>query len=1532
MAEEEAAPARRDTETRARAPRARRLLARALGLVLLAPLGVLGPEPARAGPNDIALTGVVWRDDIPDGVRAANEWGLSGITVTAFSPRGDVVSAVTNAAGAFAIPVDARRGPRWRLEVTYAPLVHRPTQFTGQNETSVFFADVPTNSTSNQFVGNVGLIDPRFAPAPAPCFSALVASSVPGAVYRFGPAVAPDNSPLQGTQLQPPPGQGAGQAFVPSAATLSQPYGMTYGPDGDLYVASSGTDRVLRYDGNTGGLKASITHGELRKPRGVVFGFDGRLYMTSFDQSKVLRYDPATGSVGQFLQPGAFNLGGGDRVQPNQGIAWLGGRLYVSAESAAGAPYPGRVMEFEANGNATGRSWILDAVPYGLRVGPDGLLYAAAGGVAAAGGIWRIDPTTNTHAKVVAQPGAADVSFGPDDRMYLVDLAAQKVRRYSWPVLGPLADYVPQPGAGYTHAQPRSLLWWRGTNPCANQVLPEEIADRVWYDIDRDGIQDPEEPGISTVRVELYRPGPDGVFNTGDDSMTASATTDWRGRYRFTGLVLGQRYQVRFRDGVVADGTPTLANVPGDPTDRRDSDVVAIGTVKAITFTYRDAEMHSYDAGFRLPPGSIAGTVWNDEDNDGALGNGESGVPWKFVEVVRAGTMVQSVRTDGTGRYRAFGLVNGDYVIRIPSSQTAGLTAWRSSTGAFGVPTGGPYEPAPDPDDNRARVDDGTMNLGTATIAALPLTLRAGTEPATDGDDANGNATVDFGLYQPSTIGDRVWSDDNGNGIQDNGEAAPLGAATIELRDTRRRVVQSVVAGADGLYAFPNLNPGRYSLRIVTGSGYTMTRRNAGRDDTLDSDADRDGETREFNLAGGVIDSTRDFGVLGVAIGDRVFDDENDDGVQQIGEVGVGGVVVQLLDGNGTAVASTTSAVDGSFRFKGIPDGTYRLRIPFLSLYGGTAVGYVSSVGAVAEHGPVVYEPPADPDNNIDTNDDGGLDWSTGDITTLPVTVQRGREPVADDGDDATNYTVDLGLFRPEGVPLSSYFANVVSDGPIAYWRLGDTGTSTAIDASGNNRHGTYRGVFTQGVAGGIPGDPDAAVEFPGTGTGNQVVADGLPVSTAAGARTTVEFWMRWNGATGGMPFGFDAYGVWFSNGRFGFNSSCGDVWGIDAAGLEDRWVHVVAVFTNGNTAANRLYIDGTAQALGGAIGCSRSVTSAAAISGWRTDPGHVLGGTIDEVAVYNGELPATRVQAHYTAATGQPPPAPRVFSIATHAGTGVNSNNGDGGTATAAAVARPWDVAAASDGTVYIAANGQIRKVAPSGLISTLGPVQGSWTQLALAPDGALWVLEYDTCRIRRMPPGGSANAPVIAGTGTCATSGDGGVASAAALNRPGHGAFDASGNFYFTEHRGNRVRRIAAGTSIITTVATGYSGPWGLTVDSNGVLYVTEWNGAQRVLRTDLTTATTIVIASGQGRPSDVAVDVNGSVYWTSHRHCVVRRQQLGLVSVVAGAARRCAWNGDGSPATNHRLANPTGIAVGPAGEVYLSDQGNYRIRRLS
>jgi flagellin-like protein len=185
-----------------------------------------------------------------------------------------------------------------------------------------------------------------------------------------------------------------------------------------------------------------------------------------------------------------------------------------------------------------------------------------------------------------------------------------------------------------------------------------------------------------------------------------------------------------------------------------------------------------------------------------------------------------------------------------------------------------------------------------------------------------------------------------------------------------------------------------------------------------------------------------------------------------------------------------------------------------------------------------------------------------------------------------------------------------------------------AIDQSSYKNNGIITGgaVRTSGISG-------QSMNFDGVDDAVTLTVGSIPTGNMT--KVTAEFWMYWNGTQGQMPFGFTNYDLYFSNGGFGFNTFSSEVYGINSSGLAHRWVHVVAEFTNNNTLANKLYIDGVLQNLSYYAGnstASRTVSNSVRLGGYAGGTGYRFRGRIDEFALYGRALTPEEVQDHYTA------------------------------------------------------------------------------------------------------------------------------------------------------------------------------------------------------------------------------------------------------------------------------------------------------------
>jgi len=191
-------------------------------------------------------------------------------------------------------------------------------------------------------------------------------------------------------------------------------------------------------------------------------------------------------------------------------------------------------------------------------------------------------------------------------------------------------------------------------------------------------------------------------------------------------------------------------------------------------------------------------------------------------------------------------------------------------------------------------------------------------------------------------------------------------------------------------------------------------------------------------------------------------------------------------------------------------------------------------------------------------------------------------------------------------------------------WTIGQAGEVT--DSSGNGYDGT-----PQGSAAIDSTDSHLCSSGSFSNSDSSVEVSGLPVSTNTGDRTTVCFWMKWDGSGSEMPIGWgSSYDLWFRNGdQLGFNTGASDLYGISgAAALSGNWHHVAAVFTNNAPLKNQLYIDGALQPLAVLTGTpgTRTVSANFFISGWGPSTGYKYNGHLDEVRVYTRGLSSSEV------------------------------------------------------------------------------------------------------------------------------------------------------------------------------------------------------------------------------------------------------------------------------------------------------------------
>ena len=279
------------------------------------------------------------------------------------------------------------------------------------------------------------------------------------------------------------------------------------------------------------------------------------------------------------------------------------------------------------------------------------------------------------------------------------------------------------------------------------------------------------------------------------------------------------------------------------------------------------------------PTAGLGDFVFEDTNGNGIQDTGESGIEGVLVKLQNPdGTAVVdengnpiTTTTDVNGAYAFTSLTPGEYKVM------------------FVAPDGFEFTTANAGSDDGLDSDADPANGMTQTVTL---------------DDGDFNDTLDAGLIQPAGLGDFVFEDTNGNGIQDTGESGIEGVLVKLQNPDGTAVVDengdpiTTTTDVNGAYAFTSLTPGEYKVMFVAPDGFEFTTANAGGDDGLDSDADpANGMTQTVTLESGDFNDTLDAGLVEIvpaaSLGDFVFEDSDADGVQDDGEQGIGGVTVQ---------------------------------------------------------------------------------------------------------------------------------------------------------------------------------------------------------------------------------------------------------------------------------------------------------------------------------------------------------------------------------------------------------------------------------------------------------------------------------------------------------------------------------------------------------------------------------------------------------------------------------------------------------------
>jgi len=421
-----------------------------------------------------------------------------------------------------------------------------------------------------------------------------------------------------------------------------------------------------------------------------------------------------------------------------------------------------------------------------------------------------------------------------------------------------------------------------------------------------------------------------------------------------------------------------------------------------------------------------------------------------------------------------------------------------------------------------------------------------------------------------------------------------------------------------------------------------------------------------------------------------------------------------------------------------------------------------------------------------------------------------------------------------------------------------------------------------------------------------------------------------------------------------------------DGTGAAARFAHPIGVAVDGtwnvyvadteNATIRKITADGVVTTLAGTAGVAGSADGTGAAARFHFPTGVAVDGTGNVYVADQGNDIIRKITPEGV--------------VTTLAGTAGSVGRKDG-TGSAAQFYAPAGVTVDSAGNVYVADWGNItvRKITPDGVVTTLagtpaqrGSADGTGAAarfslpfgVAVDSAGNVYVAEEDNNTIRKITAAGVVT--TLAGTAGTSGSADG-TGAAARFDFPASVAVDSAGNLYVADSSNSTIRKVTAGGVVTTLAGTAgmfgsadgtsatarFNQPVGVAVDSVGNVYVVDqFNHAIRMV-TVAGVVATLAGTAGSGSadgtgatarftlPSSVAVDSAGNVYVADRLNHTIRKITIaGVVTTLAGTAGlQDSADGTGAAA---RFNFPSGVAVDSADNVYVADEANFTIRKVT
>ena len=492
------------------------------------------------------------------------------------------------------------------------------------------------------------------------------------------------------------------------------------------------------------------------------------------------------------------------------------------------------------------------------------------------------------------------------------------------------------------------------------------IGDKVWYDKNANGIQDVNESGVLNVEVILYKSDCTTVAIDGVGTSIPSTNTLADGSYHFRSLVPND-YCVGFNLATLPSGYKVSPQKVATTTADKDSNANSIGKTESTTLLGGQDDT-SWDMGI-YKPASMGNFIWLDEDADGVQDVNESGVANVSVTLYKSDCET-AVTTDDEGNAIASVLTgaNGIY----------GFSNLTPSTYCIGFESL-PFHHVITSINQGSDLLDSDVNVASKKTIATVL------------ESGENDQSWDMGVYEPASIGSKVWLDSNADGIQDANETGVENVTVTLYASDCITVVSSKTTDGSGIYEFKSLTPSEYCIGFTVPNGYLVSPPDVGNDNS-DSDINLDTyRTISTKLSSGEHDLSWDMGIFKPAsIGNRVWNDVNANGIQDTNESGVQNVSITLLKGDcisratdrrGVTIPSVLTDIGGLYSFNNLQSNDY-------------CVGFTVPNGFVVS--------PKNSVADIDLDSDVNSDSNTTDATILSM--------------DENDSSWDMGIYKPVSI------------------------------------------------------------------------------------------------------------------------------------------------------------------------------------------------------------------------------------------------------------------------------------------------------------------------------------------------------------------------------------------------------------------------------------------------------------------------------------------------------------------------------------